>query len=208
MFTGIVESMGKVVAATATGSGRRLAVDAPGWAADAEPGESISVSGVCLTAAGARGELVFDIVAETLARTALGRLRPGSRVNLERCVRASTPMGGHIVQGHVEGLARVESILTSGEHRVRLRPPGSLMEAIIPKGSITLDGVSLTLAAVDPRGGTFEVALIPTTLERTTLGTWQVGDEANVETDIVSRSVSHWLAHYAPRTWPARRDVD
>lgn len=189
-----------LVSAEPTGAGVRLAFRADGWTHVPSAGDSISVSGVCLTLAAdpaATGSLLlFDAVPETLRVTTLGRLNPGSRVNLEHSATPQTLMGGHIVQGHVEGLAKVEAVERGAEHRLRLGPPAQLMESITPRGAVALDGVSLTVASVDPRAGTFEVALIPTTLERTTLGRLRPGDAVNIETDVVVRAAVHWLRHY------------
>ncbi len=164
-------------------------------------GASICVSGCCLTAARLdpeRSLIGFDVIAETLSRTSLGGLKVGQRVNLEQSVQPTTRLDGHVVQGHVEGLGEVLSIETRGEWRVRIRPPADLMPAIIPKGSIAVEGVSLTLAAVDPAAGWFEIALIPTTLDLTTLGELQPGARVNLETDILARTAVHWLTHFGP----------
>lgn len=200
MFTGIVEHVGTLKRQEPAFAGARLLIDAAGWPEKPLSGESICVSGVCLTLVGdpARtdGLLAFDAVPETLRRTSLGRLKPGERVNLERSATPATLLGGHVVQGHVEGLAAVVSVSSSDGYRIRLRPPASLMEFITPKGAVTLDGVSLTVAAIDPGAGWLEVALIPTTLEKTTLGLLKPGWSVNIETDIMARTVVHWAKHY------------
>ena len=196
-------------------AGVRLHIEAPaGFAGDGAPevraGDSVCVSGVCLTHApgdGADhdshnggshdGALVFDVIAETLAKTTLGALAEGSEVNLERSVRANGMLDGHIVQGHVEGVCEVVRVTPGGEdHRITVRAQRELMECVTPKGSIAIDGVSLTIAGVDVGADEFEVALIPTTLEMTTLGDARVGSLVNVETDIVGRTVVHWLRSY------------
>lgn len=153
---------------------------------------------------GPGGGLRFVAVPETLEKTGLGGLLPGDRVNLEAAVSASTPMGGHVVQGHVDGVGVVERVPggDGGEWRVRVVPPAGLMRYMVPKGSVCLDGVSLTLAALDPGGGDgvggwIEVVLIPETLERTTLRGWRAGDVVNVEADVLSKTVVHHLEHYA-----------
>lgn len=208
MFTGIVQTVASVLSLDPTPTGARLSLEAPGFAPDAHPGESIAVAGVCLTLVHP-DPLTFDLVPETLARTTLGRVRTGARVNLERSLRPDSLLGGHLVQGHVDALARVEHVFTSGEHRLRLRPTPLAMPAIVPKGAVTLDGVSLTVAAADPARGTFDVALIPTTLDLTTLGDLRPGDDCNLETDILARTILHWLAHYAtPGALAPRPSID
>lgn len=201
VFTGIVHGWGLVQSREPTRAGERLVIEPAGVAIAGEAGASVSVSGACLTVAAARSRsaapLVFDVVPETLAKTTLGSLGPGDRVNLEPAARADTALDGHVVQGHVEGVGRVEAVDRSDGWRVRVRPPTELMPCIVPKGSVTMDGVSLTVAAVDAAEGWFEVALIPTTLERTTLGDLGAGDRVNVETDVLARTVVHWLRHYA-----------
>lgn len=179
----------------------------PGWG-DVAPGESISVSGCCLTVAavvgvgGGGGEIAFDVIPETLARTTLGRLRAGDRVNLERSLRAGDRLGGHMVQGHVDSVgevvAGVAGELGAGEAaapgegvRLRIGASPEVMEFVTPKGSITVDGVSLTVAASAREW--FEVALIPETLARTTLAALKPGDHVNVETDVLARTVIHWM---------------
>jgi riboflavin synthase len=171
-------------------------------------GESIAVQGVCLTlvrppAPGAPME--FDVVPETLDKTTLGSRAIGSRVHLERAARASTLMGGHVVQGHVDGVGRVESIDTASGWRARLSVPPHLAAYLVPKGSIAVDGVSLTLAEVLPAQSAFEIALIPTTLAKTTLGALTAGDRVHIECDPMAKTIVHYLRHFAPPSggWPA-----
>lgn len=205
MFTGIIERTGSIHALTPTptptSSGSELLIDAQGWGADFARGESIAVSGCCLTLAprpGApSGLLRFDVVPETLAKTSLGSLRPGTRVNLERSATATTLLGGHVVQGHVEGLGTVRAIQTVGEWRVTIEAGKDLMPCITPKGSIAVEGVSLTVASVDVAASTFDIALIPTTLDLTTLRDLRVGSLVNLETDILARTVVHYMRHFA-----------
>jgi riboflavin synthase len=200
MFTGLVQAIGAVREAhpRQDGKGMRLVVDTGAWTHRPAAGESICVSGCCLTVAGsAQGPLVaFDVVPETLRRTTLGGLREGSRVNLERSLRPEDLMGGHCVQGHVEGLGQVVSVTTGSECRLIVRPPPDLMPCIVPKGSIAIDGVSLTVAGADPAGCQFQVALIPTTLGLTTLGGLREGHAVNLETDILARTVVNTLRNY------------
>jgi riboflavin synthase len=152
-------------------------------------GDSVAVNGVCLTAVeAADGTLAFDAVPETLARTSLGRLAPGAPVNLEPALRAGDPMGGHGLQGHVDGLARVRSVEPEGEgRRIWIDTPPGLLRYAVEKGSIAVDGVSLTVAALDDAG--FAVALIPHTLAETTLGELAPGDDVNLEVDVLAKYV-------------------
>ncbi len=193
MFTGIVESSGTVTAVSNAPGGRRLAVDVGAMAAECALGASVAVSGVCLTVAAARPPVLeFDVITETLEKSTLGRLAVGGRVNLERSLRVGDRLDGHFVQGHVDGRATVVRVTRSAkEWVVALRAEAHLRPCIVPKGSITIDGVSLTVAAVE--ADSFSVALIPTTLERTTLGALAAGDVVNIESDIVARTVVHWL---------------
>jgi len=189
MFTGIVQTMGVVRSVRHGSNGARLALDARDLARPIPAGASIAVSGVCLTVAGSGNSCIeFDVIPETLTRSTLGRLHAGARVNLERSLRAGDPLDGHVVQGHIDGIARVQAIQdTDGGHILRLRADCEWVPFVIPKGSIAIDGVSLTIARVE--GDTFDIALIPTTLTVTTLGLLKVGDLVNVETDILARTI-------------------
>jgi riboflavin synthase len=208
MFTGLIQALGEVVSIDPTLSGARLAIAPRRWPQTPTPGESIAVAGVCLTLAdppsssSSRPILHFDVVPETLRLTTLGFLSKGSPVNLEPSLRAGDPLGGHFLQGHIEGLATVEHVSPAPDYRLRLSAPSHLMPAIVPKGSIALDGVSLTIAAADPQLNTFEVALIPTTLEQTTLSSLKPGDRVNLETDLLARTIVNYLQHF--RAPPAR----
>ncbi|MFG0243316.1 MAG: riboflavin synthase [Phycisphaerales bacterium JB054] len=207
MFTGIIRARGRLQSIDPSPAGARLRVDPGGWEHRPGPGDSVCVSGCCLTLAepvgadGGGGLLAFDAIPETLAKTTLGGLVAGDEVNLEASMTASTPMDGHVVQGHVEGVGEVTGLTTGGEWRIRISPPADLMPCMVPKGSVTVDGVSLTIAAVGVGGekspGWFEVALIPTTLELTTLGSLKVGSRVNLETDVLARTVVHVMRHYA-----------
>lgn len=193
MFTGIIETTGKVLACRSVAGGRTLSVDAGVVASDAVDGASIAVNGVCLTVAAVKDtSLEFDVITETLERSNLGRLSVGDRVNLERSLRPDGRLDGHFVQGHVDGTAVVTARNVSEKEWVMwLRPTEDVRGYIIPKGSVCLDGISLTVAKV--RGEEFSVAIIPTTLERTNLGDCKVGDSVNVESDIIARTVIHHL---------------
>jgi riboflavin synthase len=187
VFTGIVRERGRVVAAEANGGGLHLRIKAAWTAAEAKPGDSIAVAGCCLTATAVEdGSLEFDAVPETIARTNLGRLATGAEVNLEPALRAGEPLGGHFVQGHVDGLASVRSLEQEGEGaRLRLELAPELLRYCVEKGSLTVDGVSLTIAALNDDGA--EIALVPFTLRETTLSALARGDEVNVEVDVLAK---------------------
>jgi riboflavin synthase len=191
MFTGIVERTVHV-AAVSEGTGFVRLNLAAQWP-DVKLGDSVAVNGVCLTVADiAKPLLGFDVIPETLSKTNLGLLKPGDLVNVERSLRAGDRMDGHFVQGHVDGTARlVDQIGNDEEWRLRVQPPGALMKFVVPKGSVTIDGVSLTVAAVS--ADRFEVALIPTTLKLTTLGSRETGWPFNFEADILSKTIVTWL---------------
>ncbi|TVQ61850.1 MAG: riboflavin synthase [Phycisphaerales bacterium] len=200
MFTGLIHHLGRVDAVEPTPTGVRLRVRPDAWEGPAAPGDSIAIDGVCLTLAEppVGGVFAFDAIPETMRMTALGDLTPGDRVHMEASATPTTLLGGHIVQGHVDGVAEVISVVSEGEWRVRLRTPSGLEALMVPKGSVTLAGVSLTIAAVDAgRGSWFEVALIPTTLEKTKLGDWKPGTRVNVESDVIARTVAHQLRFLA-----------
>jgi riboflavin synthase len=194
MFTGIVEELGTVVARR----DGRLVVRGPIAASDAAVGDSIAIAGVCLTVVGREGgELAFDLSAETLERTSLDALGPGAHVNIERPATLASRLGGHLVQGHVDGLAEVMTLRPDGADGIRLsvRLPASLLRHVVEKGSITLDGVSLTVAALGD--DVIDVALIPHTLDVTTLGSARVGDRLNVEVDVIAKYVARNLEYLA-----------
>jgi riboflavin synthase len=196
VFTGIVREVGTVAAVEATPAGARLAITAPRTAKRTGAGDSVAVNGVCLTATAGptrAGTLTFDAVPETLARTTLGRLGPGAAVNLEPSLLAGEPLGGHVVQGHVDGVARVAALEREGDGaRLVFELPGGLQRLCVEKGSIALDGVSLTIAALGD-GGRIEIALVQHTLAETTLGRLAPGDEVNVEADILAKHVERLL---------------
>jgi riboflavin synthase alpha subunit len=204
MFTGIVQFMGVVRAIRRGSAAARLVLDAPGLPRPLVIGSSIAVNGVCLTVtAFDDSRIEFDVIPETLSRSTLGALAAGAAVNLEPSLRAGDPLDGHMVQGHVDGVGVVRSIESgTGGHVVTFEAGEELMPFVIPKGSIALDGVSLTVASV--AGNRFSVALIPTTLGATTLSQWRVGQRVNVETDILARTVVSTLKRWhASETAPA-----
>jgi riboflavin synthase len=189
VFTGIVRELGAVEAVEESGSGIRLLVRAPDTAAGAVVGDSVAVNGVCLTAVAADdGVLAFDAVPETLRRSSLGRLGAGARVNVEPALRAGEPLGGHFVQGHVDGLGRVRRADAEG---LEIEAGGELLRYCVEKGSIAVEGVSLTIAAL--REDSFTVALVPHTRDVTTLGTLAEGDDVNLEADVLAKHVERLL---------------
>jgi len=193
VFTGIVEEVGTVEALDRRPGGVRLSVRAPRLAQLASVGDSIAISGCCLTAVVVDGDVLrFEAVPETLARTSLGALAEGDAVNLEDALRAGEPFGGHFVQGHVDGVGTVVDVQAEGVgHRMRLQVPETLAHYVVEKGSLAVAGVSLTVAAVD--GETFEVALIPHTWTATTLSRLAPGDPVNVEADVMAKYVERLL---------------
>lgn len=194
MFTGIVEELGEVVRVTETGDDSALvAVRGPLVVSDARHGDSIAVNGVCLTVVEVDGEVfTADVMGETLRRSALGALRPGDRVNLERAAAVGGRLGGHVVQGHVDGVGELLDREPAEKwETVRFRLPANLARYVVEKGSITVDGVSLTVASVGDDW--FAVGLIPTTLAATTLGGRRPGDPVNVEVDVLAKYVERLL---------------
>ncbi|MFA5938792.1 MAG: riboflavin synthase [Sinimarinibacterium sp.] len=199
MFTGIIEAVGGIAAIEALGGDRRMRFEAAGYLGDVRPGDSIAVNGVCLTAI-ALDERHFsaDLSAETLGLTTAGRWVAGRRVNLERALTPSKPLGGHLVSGHVDGVGRlIERYEDARSWRFRFEAPHELARYIARKGSICIDGVSLTVNDVD--GDRFGVNIIPHTLGQTTLGELQAGDPVNLEVDLVAR--------YLERLLEGRKDV-
>jgi riboflavin synthase len=193
MFTGIVRELGEVVSVETNPSGLRLELAAPATAALSALGDSVAVDGCCLTVVSvADDRLAFDAIPETLARTTLKRLVPGARVNLEPALRAGDPLGGHYVQGHVDGVGRLLERRDDAEgRRLVITAPDELLRYIVEKGSITVEGVSLTVAALVEGG--FAVALIPQTLAATTLASLDPGDAVNLEVDVLAKYVERLL---------------
>lgn len=200
MFTGIIQEVGSLVARRSLRAGLALRVRAPETASGLRPGDSVSVSGVCQTVEAA-GADVFDFTAvgETLSRTTLGSLRVGAAVNLERSATAETALGGHLVQGHVDGVGEVQSFARRGQDRLlAVRVPPELARFVVSKGSIAVDGVSLTAIEVK-RGGVVTITIVPFTLEKTIIGRYRVGTKVNIETDIVAKYVASYLEHLGSR---------
>ena len=195
MFTGIVAELGEVAGIEQRGDAARLTIR--GSTEGVSPGESIAVNGVCLTVTGILdGTFTADVMAETLGRSGLGALTPGAPVNLERSVRLADRLGGHLMQGHVDGTGTIIS-RSPAEHwdQVRITLPASISRYVVHKGSIAVDGISLTVSALGPPGEEtwFEVSLIPETLKRTTMGTRQPGDVVNLEVDVIAKYVERLL---------------
>jgi riboflavin synthase len=189
VFTGIVREVGRVEAVEPAPAGIRLEIRAPQTAAGSSVGDSISVSGVCLTAVAAEdGLLAFEAVAETLRRSSLSRLEPGAAVNVEPSLRAGDQLGGHFVQGHVDGVGLVRRADAEG---LEIEAPADLLRYCVEKGSIAVEGVSLTIAGLTE--DSFSVALVPHTRQATTLGALGPGDQVNLETDVLARHVERLL---------------
>lgn len=199
MFTGLIETIGVVKSARPGGGGLVLTVDLGGIAGDTATGDSIAVNGVCLTVARLEGTAAsFDLSAETLGKSTLGKLKPSSQVNLERALKASDRFGGHFVQGHVDGIATIESIERHSEFaNLTFAAGAELLEGMVAKGSVAIDGISFTIAGI--RGNSFSVSIIPETLKRTTLGKAKTGDAVNIETDIIVKTVKKQLENILPK---------
>ncbi len=193
MFTGIIQHVGTVRAVQPAQSGSRVTIDLGNLAEGLDRGDSVAVNGACLTAVTIDSEQVsFDVVSETLSRTTLGKLSAGSKVNLERALGASDRLDGHIVQGHVDGTAQLRRIDRGGQCVFTFSADTELAAQMVPKGSVALDGISLTLAEVS--AGTFSVAIIPTTLAETTMGDMRTGSRVNVELDVIGKYVRAYMA--------------
>jgi riboflavin synthase len=198
VFTGIVEELGEVVGIDVAGDSARIRVRGPLVTGDAARGDSIAINGVCLTVTGTQdGEFSADVMGETLEHSSLGALSPGATVNLERPMRPDGRLGGHIVQGHVDGTGTIVARQAAGDwESVRISIPAALARYVILKGSIAVDGISLTVSGLgdDAGGSWFEVSLIPETLARTTLGRRQAGEVVNIEVDMIAKYVERLLA--------------
>lgn len=197
MFTGIIESVGRVSGRTPRGELTHIVVEAPTVTDGTRVGDSVAVNGACLTVVNVTPEtLAFDAVKESLDVTSLGDLVVGSPVNLERALRADGRLGGHIVQGHVDGVGVVRALDRRGDDvRLAVSCGAEALEHLVPKGSVAIDGVSLTVVGVDAEG--FDVALIPLTLDETTLGGCRAGDRVNLEADVLGKYVKRYLERMA-----------
>jgi riboflavin synthase len=202
MFTGLIEAVCEVKSVSPGTAGGALVVDLGGLAEDCRTGDSIAVSGVCLTVTALQGTVAtFGLSPETLAKSTLGMLRPPARVNVERAMKATDRFGGHIVQGHVDGIGTVQTVKRLGEFadiEFDAEPP--LLKQMVPKGSVAIDGVSLTIAGIGPGG--FRVAAIPETLNQTTLGHADRGRRVNIEVDILVKIVRRQLEAILPQQPP------
>lgn len=193
MFTGLIREVGEVISVRSRPGGAGMVISSPVLAGDLRPGDSVCVDGACLTAEDVEtGRFTAYASSETLRTTTLAKAARGDRVNLEPALRASDRLGGHMVQGHVEGVGEVVSLGPDGEGAIAtVRIPRELLPAIIPKGSIALAGISLTVASVE--GDRVRAAVVPATLKATTLATWRSGTRVNAETDLVGRHVARYL---------------
>ncbi len=201
MFTGIIQALGTVTALEDRAHGVRITIDPNAWQHTPNPGDSIAIDGCCLTVSHDwdhdPARLTFDAIRETLDKTAIGDRRPGDRVNIEPSLSSKSLLDGHLVQGHVEQTGTVAQIQSDpADWRMTVRVPDNLMPCVVPKGSVALDGISLTIAETSP--STLTVAIIPTTLELTNLTERRVGDRVNIETDILARTVLHQLRAFGP----------
>jgi riboflavin synthase len=200
MFTGIIETIGTITAVRPTGGGQVLSVRIGHLAEDADPGDSIAINGVCLTVSKLAGDIAeFDVSPETLSRSAANSLTVGAKVNLERAMSANSRFGGHIVQGHIDGIGKIKSVKQQGGFwDVSITAPADVMKAIIPKGSVAIDGISLTVATVNH--DSFSLAIIPVTWTETILSAKKIGDPVNIETDILVRTVQATLERILPKS--------
>jgi len=203
MFTGIIEAICKAKSVSGqSGSPGRLSVDLGQLAEDCKISDSIAINGVCLTVGSLEGSVArFDLSAETLTKSNLGKLKPGSQVNVEQAISATGRFGGHFVQGHVDGTATIRLVRRHGHFAdIEFAAPAELLKEMVVKGSVAVDGISLTISAMSE--DSFSVAVIPETLDRTTLGKAGIGDCVNVETDIIVKVISKQLANILPRQRP------
>jgi riboflavin synthase len=198
MFTGLIEAVCAVKWVRPHAGGLSLAVDLGHLAEPCAVGDSIAVNGGCLTVAGLKGSLAtFELSAETLEKSALGRLKPSTRVNIERAMKPTDRFGGHFVQGHIDGTATIKAIKRQGQFAdIAFSAKLELLRQMVVKGSVAVDGISLTVAGMDEHS--FRVAIIPQTLKETTLGTAKVGDEVNIETDIIVKTIRSELHRILP----------
>jgi riboflavin synthase len=202
MFTGLIEAVCVVKSARRSGRTMLLTIDLGGLADDCKIGHSIAVNGVCLTITKLNGGIAdFDVSAETIAKSTLEALKPSSEVNIERAIKASDRFGGHFVQGHIDGTAVVRAIDKQAQFaEIKFAAESELLDSMVVKGSIAVDGISLTIAAIDK--DVFSVAVIPETLNKTTLKKVKIGDKVNIETDIIVKTIKRQLEKILPQTRP------
>jgi riboflavin synthase len=202
MFTGLIESVCKVKSVRRGGGAMLLNIDLGNLADECKIGDSIAVNGVCLTIAGLEGcGADFDVSAETLSKSTLDKLNPSSEVNIERAVKATDRFGGHFVQGHIDGVATVRAIDKQGKFaQMKFTAEAGLLDAMVVKGSVAVDGISLTIA--DMGKDSFSVALIPETLNKTTFCKVKIGDKVNIETDIIVKTIKNQLEKILPQSQP------
>jgi riboflavin synthase len=199
MFTGLIEKICVVNGIRRSAESMVLTIDLGILANESKTGDSIAINGACLTIAKLQGGLAsFDVSTETLAKSTLGKLKPSSEVNVERSLKANDRFGGHFVLGHVDGTATIDAIDKTGElANIKFAAKAELLDAIVIKGSVAVDGISLTIAAVDLKS--FSVSIIPETLKRTTLGKAKIGDCVNIETDIIVKTIKKQLDEILPK---------
>ena len=202
MFTGLVETICSVKSIRSSGDSTLLDVHLGELAGENKIGDSIAINGVCLTVTRIEGATAsFDVGAETLAKSTLGKLRPASQVNIERAMKATDRFGGHFVQGHIDGTATIRAIEKHGDFAdFAFAAESELLDTMVVKGSVAVDGVSLTIANIEQNG--FRIAIIPETLRRTTLGKARTGDCVNIETDIIVKTIKRQLENILPKTEP------
>jgi riboflavin synthase len=200
MFTGIIETTGTIESGRGTVDGKSFTVRADGLSETLRPGDSVAVNGVCLTVESRdKGRFTATAVGETLARTTLGKARVGNRVNLERAATPDTALGGHIVQGHVDGVGRVKSLERSGsDWLLTIEVPKDVYYYLVPKGSVAIDGISLTIVEQKP-GFHITITIVPYTFEHSIAGTYRPGVEVNVEADIIGKYVKEYLSRMRVR---------
>ena len=199
MFTGLIETICTVKSVSRSAETMLLTVDIGNLADDSKIGDSIAINGACLTIARLEGSLVtFDLSAETLSKSTLGELKPSSQVNVELAMKATDRFGGHIVNGHIDGTAVIKAINRQAQFAdIKFTAKAELLNQMVVKGSVAVDGISLTIASMDANG--FSVAIIPETLKKTTLGKTRVGDCVNIETDIIVKTIKKQLESILPR---------
>jgi riboflavin synthase len=199
MFTGLIETICTVKSVSRIAESLILTIDLGALAGESKTGDSIAVNGACLTVAKLQGPLAsFDVSAETLTKSTLGKLKPSSEVNVERSLKANDRFGGHFVLGHVDGTATIDTIDKSGKFaNIKFAAEADLLDGIVLKGSVAVDGISLTIATVDQNS--FGVSVIPETLKKTTLGKAKIGDCVNIETDIIVKTIKRQLDEILPK---------